>query len=367
MQPDRWSDFQGRRYFESLDGLRALSIIAVVWHHAAGTHRMGVWNKGSLGVNFFFAISGFLITSLLLRERARTGGIDLRGFYIRRTLRIFPMYYIVLALYILLTLTFERGADGAVFRANLPYFATYTSNWFTNWHQGSRVIFYFAWSLATEEQFYLCWPWIVKFARRWWVAALVMIAMLVAQSLASLGGTAAPQRLGLRILAQISPAICFGCLAALVAHRRMGFRLLDATLGRAWSVPLVSLLLVAALSVDAPGLAYEALMAALVTACCISPRHVLSPILNNPVARHIGTVSYGMYLMHMLAIGAARRMGRGLPDVAVFLLALPIAVLLATLSHRFIEQRFLALKDRLKARRPPTAEVSLEPAGPPAV
>ena len=114
-------------YFPSLDGLLAVSIVAVVWHHAAG-HRQGILGRGFLGVEHFFAISGFLITTLLLRERERTGTISLPSFYVRRTLRIFPLYYAVLALYVgLVALTAATTPAGAQFFANLPAFATYTS------------------------------------------------------------------------------------------------------------------------------------------------------------------------------------------------------------------------------------------------
>src|SRR5882672_6045500 len=97
---DRGSLFQKAKYFPLLDGLRAVSIVGVVWHHAGGAlHFSGPLSRGYHGVSLFFVISGFLITTLLLRERSRTGAISLRKFYLRRALRIFPLYYAVLALY----------------------------------------------------------------------------------------------------------------------------------------------------------------------------------------------------------------------------------------------------------------------------
>jgi len=236
---EREDAFQRTRFWPSLDGLRAISIAAVVWHHAAGP-RAGLAGQGFRGVDLFFAISGFLITTLLLREQARTGTVDLGGFYLRRALRIFPLYYASLAVYSLLVRTLEPNTfAGHEFMHNLPYFATYTSNWFIDL-QGERVIFYFAWSLATEQQFYAVWPWVLRFSRKrdtplFFMAALALV-WLAARVGVSLGWLETA-RLPVRILLYISPAICLGSIAAILVHRPAGFRWLDLLLGRRWSLP----------------------------------------------------------------------------------------------------------------------------------
>src|SRR5437868_5861023 len=94
--------FMSASRFGGLDGLRAFSVVAVIWCHVTGPHTLELLNRGNKGVDLFFAISGFLVTSLLLREHRKTCGISLRNFYIRRTLRIFPLYYAVLCLYCVL-------------------------------------------------------------------------------------------------------------------------------------------------------------------------------------------------------------------------------------------------------------------------
>src|SRR5579872_1045252 len=86
------------KYFPSLDGLRAISILAVIWYHDPLLRL--IWRTGFLGVHLFFVISGFLITTLLLREKSEFGKISLKNFYIRRTLRIFPAYYLTLGLFL---------------------------------------------------------------------------------------------------------------------------------------------------------------------------------------------------------------------------------------------------------------------------
>jgi peptidoglycan/LPS O-acetylase OafA/YrhL len=153
--------FSGTSRFAALDGLRAFSVLAVIWTHVTGPHAVNLLNQGNKGVDLFFAISGFLVTNLLIREWRRDGSISLRNFFIRRTLRIFPLYYAVLSMYcVLVFATFRGTPKAAEFWQNFPAFATYTSNWFVNLDNGAEhgVTFYFAWSLATEEQFYLFWP-----------------------------------------------------------------------------------------------------------------------------------------------------------------------------------------------------------------
>ena len=104
--------------FGSLDGLRCLSILAVLWHHSGVDIDFPLFHRGQLGVRLFFAISGFLITSLLIRERVRHGEVSLRKFYVRRSLRIFPLYYAILLTYVVVVAIVER--DTAVGRAGSP-------------------------------------------------------------------------------------------------------------------------------------------------------------------------------------------------------------------------------------------------------
>jgi peptidoglycan/LPS O-acetylase OafA/YrhL len=133
--------FLSRGYFPLLDGLRCLSIVAVVWFHAAGGTFTGILSRGNQGVSLFFVISGFLITTILLREQSTTGDISLQRFYLRRTFRIFPLYYAMLALYVVLVIVAEKQpAVAAQFWHNLPFFLTYTSNWFVPFDSG-RIIF----------------------------------------------------------------------------------------------------------------------------------------------------------------------------------------------------------------------------------
>ncbi len=353
------------KYFGSLDGLRGLSIIPVVWHHVGG-HRPGLLGQGYLGVQLFFAISGFLITTLLLREQDKTGQISLRNFYVRRTLRIFPLYYAVLALYVV-TVAVLQGSTlpGRQFFANLPAYVTYTSNWFVDLAHGNRVIFYFAWSLATEEQFYLFWPSVVRFARVRWGPPAVMVVLLATGEIANWGaahGAWSRDLLTVRILASIASPICLGCLCAYALHRPETFRIAARVAGARWSAPVAGALLVAALAFGAPMIALSAAMALLVVTAAIRPDHGLRFLLDHPALRHVGSISYGMYLLHMLCINTVRRALPHAPELATFAVSLPVTIGVATVSHRTFEAWFLRLKDRFTEPRPSAAPASASPA-----
>jgi peptidoglycan/LPS O-acetylase OafA/YrhL len=345
-------EFLRTRIFPGLDGLRALSIILVMAHHVSGLHH-GFLGRGYLGVSLFFAISGFLITSLLLRERDAHGFISLARFYGRRSLRIFPLYYAVLGVYALLVLLIEKGAtEKADFFNNLPAFLTYTSNWFVPQETDKRIIFYFAWSLATEEQFYLLWPGVMRLAHRWgavlFMAGLLVISLWApwAVETGRLDGTL----LSVRILASFAAPICMGCLAAYAAHSPKGFAWVYRVLGHAWMPPLLLALVLGAVATD--GVPYgltSLVMTALVVSTCLRTQHWLMPALTLAPFRYVGTISYGVYLMHMLALNLVRRAVPGQGFAITFLLTLGATVVAAGLSYRYFETRFLRLKEKLAA------------------
>ncbi|WP_224363494.1 acyltransferase family protein [Hyalangium versicolor] len=364
--------FLRTRIFPGLDGLRCLSIMLVVAYHVSG-HHSGFLGRGYLGVSLFFAISGFLITSLLLRETDTHGHISLARFYGRRALRIFPLYYAVLGAYVVLTLLFEKGgSEKADFFRNLPAFLTYTSNWFVMLEPDKRIIFYFAWSLATEEQFYLLWPGVMRLAHRWgavfFMTGLLIIAVWAPWAVEA--GMLDESVLSVRILASFSPSICMGCLAAYAVHSRRGFSWVYRMLGPAWAAPLMMVLVLLAVGTNGtPFWLTSSLMAGLVTATCIRTDHWLMPVLALRPVRYIGLISYGIYLMHMLALNVVRRAVPGQGFEVNFALTLALTVVMAGLSYRYFESRFLRLKERLAAGpspAEPSRVASTAPASSPA-
>ncbi len=355
--------FLDTRYFSALNGLRAISVIAVVWHHTAGHGYPGgqFLAHGYLGVDFFFAISGFLITTLLLRERRSRQRVSLRHFYLRRSLRIFPLYYAVLGLYVLLTAATRASTpEGQAFFDHLPSFMTYTSNWFVNLTTDTSVTFYFAWSLATEEQFYLLWPPILAGLLAWGrskvlypVAALVGLAWVTLFANHVVGTSA----FGWRVVGSISLPILVGSLGAVLLDDERAFRRIAPVLGATATAPALFAALLALVAVDANHELIQLTMALVVLACCVRENRVLTPLLTLRSLVWIGVVSYGVYLMHMLAANAVRPIV-GESGTWTFLATLGLAVAMATVSFKVFETPILRFKDRFTA---PRAEGHLTP------
>ncbi len=336
--------FRSTKYFGSLDGLRALAIVAVVWHHTTGPERtVDVAERGFLGVDMFFVLSGFLITTILLRETERTGDISLRRFYARRSLRIFPLYYgLVLASfagsYVMSGFHFEGV------RESIVPLLLYMVNWFP-----TASLFFVAWSLAAEEQFYLVWPPLQKLLG--FFALIPLGLFVVANQLVNFGFLFADQREGMDMLEITFTPICFGVFAAYLLNYR--FAQAWAVLGHRLAAPLSGLILIGLLVLPSDEtslvgmhrLAIHVLMTTWLITLVIREDHVLAGLLKLPMLVRLGVVSYGMYLFHMFVIHVVVEM-LGVLELSVTLF---VAVTVATyvvseISFRLFEQPILRRK-----------------------
>ncbi len=175
------------RYQPGLDGLRAISVLAVMFFHqyfVFGTER-GFFSGGFLGVEVFFVVSGYLITSLLLAEKRDTDRISLKNFWLRRARRLLPALYVLLAVVVAYSLLFLPDSL-ATLKGDVIAALTYTSNW---WQiiahrsyavtAGRPELLKHLWSLAIEEQFYLCWPPLLYLALRTYKRKNIFAAMIV--------------------------------------------------------------------------------------------------------------------------------------------------------------------------------------------
>jgi peptidoglycan/LPS O-acetylase OafA/YrhL len=335
------------RMFGSLDGLRAISILAVVWHHThASIAGWPITGRGFLGVDLFFVISGFLIVTLLLRERRRSGTTSLHKFYIRRFLRIFPPYYLTLAL-VAAVAYWKPGNSSALLRHELPYAFFYVANMFP-----MSSLLAITWSLSVEEQFYLVVPALEKAARRF--APLILLVAWVVVSLPPFGFFPTLQLPSFFRQTTFGP-ILLGVLLAHVLDDPRGFRWVRRLVGHP-AAPLAALALVLGTcsipAEDISGwvrLAIHFALLVLAASCVIREKHALAPVLGQWVLRRIGAVSYGIYLYHLIVRHgvekALARAGQG-SELLLFAGTALGTWAVAELSYWAFESRFLALKER---------------------
>ncbi len=372
-----FSDFSRVRFFGSLDGLRALSILGVLWTHVWYVSGLEYYNRlqhypvlkmGAFGVDVFFGISGFLITTLLLRERSKNGRISLRDFYLRRSLRIWPLYYATLGIYVLLVIFLQHGTGrDRIFFHFLPGYLTFTYTWFAGW-AASGAVFNFAWSLSVEEQFYVVWALVLRILRGL-LPAVVMILMIflrLSVHFNVLQNFILKDSLLWRIAAGISVPICLGSILAQILHSEKGFRILRPILGSKWAAALWILLLLASLVPRQPfwQMIQWFLVAAVVGSCVIREDNTLAPFLRFRPLAYIGLVSYGMYLLNTLVLDVVNpvmnRIGLRHP-LLKFPIFVAATVLVAGISYRFFETPFLRLKERFSKVREvqPVSKVAL--------
>lgn len=352
--------YQSLSHFAGLDGLRAVAIVGVVWHHSAHPDFLPMFLRGFAGVDLFFVLSGFLITTLLVREKQKHGKISLRNFWARRFLRLMPAYYLLLFGMLGAYLVFKPGdPDTAILVEGFPIYALYLSNWF---HPGANNLG-ITWSLATEEQFYLVWPLVEAFfapflAAGFWVAAIVVNQLINFGVLdepinAAFGAGAADSE----ILEATFTPILLGVGLAHVLHRRTSFALMARITGFRYAPFVFGAILLALANIPASDisgtlrLSLHLMMTAWIASIVLAPASKLTAALAwRPVA-FVGAVSYGMYLYHMWCVHIARVVieKASLPSLWVeFPLALALTVIVSAASFYLFEKRFLDWRNRFR-------------------
>jgi peptidoglycan/LPS O-acetylase OafA/YrhL len=316
-------------HMPQLDGLRCFAALIVIAHHTvlARTLDVGVNGVGVYGVWLFFVLSGFLITGILLRAQRdaeyRRGPL-LRAFYARRSLRIFPLYYAVVAICAV-------AGIGTTFRQHGVWFFAYAGNWYmaSVGHWADRVATP-TWSLGVEEQFYLVWPTLVLFApRRLLPRLLVATAMLGVASRVAIAllwpGASAAVRAIVPTTSNLDPLALGALLAWHSIERPRDVAVRDRWARRALALGAALGAVVVALTVAHRGeramLAVETLAAGLVSVWLVNaaasgfaPRSIGGLLLGARPVRYVGTISYGVYLLHAVMIWLLRQ--RLAPELA---------------------------------------------------
>ncbi|QEH31969.1 O-acetyltransferase OatA [Aquisphaera giovannonii] len=331
-----------------LDALRGLAAMAVVVFHADAR-----WFRcGWAAVDLFFVLSGYLITTIILRHRANRG--FLASFYARRALRIWPLYYVVVGLVAAISPWLKYPPDWSA----LPAVLTFTQDLSEMWTGHPAAVFspYLGhlWTLAVEEQFYLIWPALVLLAGRGRVARLA-VAVAAASVAARWSG------LNYALLIARADGLAMGALLAALAMRagddpgrRRGLARgsLAALLGGAAAVWLLGGLTFLK-RVPSPGpvmLAYNVtFLGAVGLIVTGAGRPALAFLRWRPLVR-LGSASYGLYLIHQPVLQALVEMAnsRGIPGrpARVLIPGILASVALAALSYHRFEAPLLALKAR---------------------
>jgi peptidoglycan/LPS O-acetylase OafA/YrhL len=329
----------------ALDGIRAVAVGIVMIDH------VGIpLVPGDLGVTLFFSLSGFLITWLLLRERARTGGISLRLFYQRRALRIFPAYLVFVAVSIAVAAALGASWD----RVSVVAALTYTIN-YQNALPGHPSPIPHAWSLAIEEQFYLLWPLLLialATTRRARFGLLAILAGVCAWRSFLYLALQAPVAYVYNAFDTRFDSIAVGCLLAVLTASPRFAAFLPAVARRPWApLPVLALLLLSRSGLG-PRWHYSLgflVDSALATLLILQWMELASSRawgwLDSRVAQWIGRVSYPLYLWHPSAFAWAERLTGSFRGKAAVGLMLSFA--LAAASYHGIERYFLAVKEHL--------------------
>jgi peptidoglycan/LPS O-acetylase OafA/YrhL len=378
--PGAGGGLQPARHWPALDGLRAVAVLAVMFVH------VGVLPGGYLGVDVFFVLSGFLITSLLIGEWDQRGGrISFRDFYARRVLRLFPALGCVIVASVMLAGLLEAAGgihDRPHARATLdaiPWVLVFTGNW-ARALDSSRVtsslgLLGHTWSLAVEEQFYVLWPMLFvllvrsRFSRLWLALSLALIAVADMSYRAVAADGWYPYHRIYYGTDTHSDGLLIGCAAAFWLASGQSSRLHRATgpmftsvawLGAAVLMILFGLLDQTAMPIEisAAVLATGAVVTGVVTG---NTPAVLERILCSGWAVRIGRRSYGLYLWQYVILQAAEALcahttgiypaagERRLAFAVILAAAIAVSFILTELSYRFVELPALRLKRRFHA------------------
>jgi peptidoglycan/LPS O-acetylase OafA/YrhL len=344
-----------RKYFPALDGLRAVAILMVLVHHLGG-YIGSFFDAGYYGVDLFFVISGYLITSILVSSKGRFPEAY-KTFLGRRTLRIFPIYYLTLAV----LYAFNVGAT----RKGIVYLCTYTWNYARHLWDGSQI--HYLWSLSVEEQFYLFWPVVALLLRERMrlllCLTIVVIAVGYAQltmnlfpSLAPFNYTGLINRMGSLGLGAFGAVVLCLCRIPNAVYRSVSLEAAVLSV-LVWTQATGSKLRFPLMGVCSLFLVLKAVRGEIRI-------WGFRQLLDSELMQSIGRVSYGIYLYH---IPVALLAGAWIVDPIWFnipfdelgmlsklrwhswILKLPlfsgITILLAMASYRWIEKPILACKD----------------------
>jgi len=341
---------QGR--VDGLDGLRAFAVAGVLMCHTM------VLPSGFIGVDLFFVLSGYLITTILMREHEKAGRLLLGRFYMRRMLRLLPALLVVLAVFTVYDQVIRTQSLQSQSIKVLPAVLFYVGNWVqVAGGVDALDLWGHTWTLAVEEQFYLVWPLVLALALKFgpraagWVAAALVVLTPVWRIGLVLGGASEGRMRGTDVVADM---LMVGCLLSIVMLYR---RDLVARVARWLAIPAALFLIVIVVQ-PVPSQMVLAILptflagasAALIARTVTAPESLLARAVSWRPLVVIGRLSYAIYLWHLpVTIALTGHIpNRWLLTLAVTVVSVPAALG----SWVFVEHPILRLKKRFEGPRP---------------
>jgi peptidoglycan/LPS O-acetylase OafA/YrhL len=345
-------------YVPELNGLRGYAIIFVMVFHT-GRILLG----GYIGVDIFFVLSGFLITSLLVQEYDSYGRVQFRNFYLRRVLRLAPALCMLLLIYSVLSFIF---LDGDKLESNLidSLIALFYS---TNWARAFAIhppdFLGHTWSLSIEEQFYIIWPMLLIILLRFVKSRRHIILIVASLAIAALvlriymTYTGYPFARIINGTDTKADALLTGCLLGLV----LSFNLLSVKVQQLFAkylryiTPACAIVLIylgTAMRINNPLTYYlgflgvELCTAVIILDIFISERGIIKYLLSGKIIVWIGSISYGLYLWHFPVFKTMQALHA--PTLSVMTIGMASSFLLAAISYYCLEKPFLSMKKRLE-------------------
>lgn len=365
-----------RIYFKNLAALRFIAATAVIFHHIEQykfwAKIPNVWGNttvdafGSKAVSFFFVLSGFLISYLLMEEQRKTGEISVKDFYVRRILRIWPVYYLVVIIVLfVIPVVFDLSWLGiemydSKFTLKAIFLFLIVPN-LLRVYSPSIVGGNQLWSIGVEEQFYLIWPVLVRAFFRYLIQFLigfVVLKFLITAALAFIsaerGGLVLSAISRFWILLKIEQ-MAIGAIGAWVLFYRKENILRVFYHKMTWFGSLIALIVLMTVHLDHWAFNYAEAVVFLLVIINLSTNPQVRISMEHPVLNKLGNISYGIYMYHTICVTICIYTLRSLGihesnlvlfNVLMYSSSIGLTIAIAYLSYHYFEKRFLDLKER---------------------
>lgn len=347
-------------YLPVLDGFRGVAILMVIVSHLLLTTILYIYGYrlGYIGVEIFFVLSGFLITTLLLKEKQKNGWVSLKNFYIRRILRILPVAYLFLVVLLGLNYIYNLNISSGSFVASALYFRNFHLSYIGSWFNGHF------WTLSIEEQFYLIFPILIIHSLKSYVRlifliiiAIPMLEYLVFHNIGIFYSNSIIHHISLSLLNLFidgTPSILIGSLLSILMFNRL-LSVKNVKINHFFSFLVFTIAIIFRLTcVDLVHSSYllsttfSIVIAYVIYLTIVNGNDFLSQLLKNKLLVNIGVLSYSLYIWQQIFLHK-QPWANSFKFADSLFLNIPALFIVAYLSYHFYELKFLKLKEKFKS------------------